>query len=140
LRLLVGETLLLLELVIHGLQASLLRLLLGLTRLHLRLSAREPRLLGVRANAAEEGRCVGAHAVTLLGQCGLLLGGAYALLVALLAKVPKLLRVILNGRAVGLPGAEAHALLLLRRRKGLIIVLLIEGRDGLSLRKALLTP
>ena len=91
-----------LKLVVERLQARLLRLLLLLARLHLRLSAREARLLGARANVAKE------------------------------------LRGVLEVLPVGLLGPKPHALLLLGRSQGLIVVLLIQGRDGLSLRKALL--
>ena len=53
-----------------------------------------------------------------------MIGGAELLAVGLLAQGSKLLTGLLNGGAIGLRRAKANALLLLRRRKGLLIILL----------------
>ena len=115
-----GVRLTLLKLIVEGLLACLLGLLLGLTSGHLSLRTGEASLLRIGAEAGEVLGRIGAHVV------------------ALLAKGGELLPHLLGSQTVGLRSPQPDTLLLLGGCEGLIVVLLVEGRDSLRLSEALL--
>ena len=97
---------------------------IGLLLLGLIVEGLQPGLLGLLL------RLTGTHLGLRTSKASLLCIGAEAC---------EALRDILQIGAVCLRGPEADTLLLLGSGKGLIVILLVEGRDGLRLSEALLS-
>ena len=89
-----------------------------------------PSVVDVPIDYRENLRLTGTHLGLRTSKASLLCIGAEAC---------EALRDILQIGAVCLRGPEADTLLLLGSGKGLIVILLVEGRDGLRLSEALLS-